>query len=257
MTEIRPVRESEAEDFLRLLCDVFELDFERAHSIFFSEPLFDLHRKWALYEGREMISILTTVPLQFGWGRAIGIAGVATKVDRQREGHAARLLEKVLREADRTGEGPALLFAKETKLYARLGFETIDTVVRANIDANPANGVTDMLSFSEVRGIYDQWASEHPDRLRRDDRRWQFWKWNLRVCTPLPGGYVCHEGRTIRECLHNGSIDHWTLPPDSDWIGTTHMAKLMNIPLREPEVELNFMAYRVPSMPQLFMTDQF
>jgi len=257
MTEIRPVRDSEAEDFLRLLCDVFELDFDRAHGIFFSEPLFDLSRKWALYEGKEMISILTTVPLEFGWGRAIGIAGVATRVDRQREGHAARLVERVLREADRSGEGPALLFAKETKLYARLGFETIDVVVRATIDADEAKGLTDMLTFDQVRSIYDGWASSHPDRLRRDDRRWHYWKWNLRVCTPLPGGYACHEGRTIRECIHDGSVEHWEAPPDSDWIGTTFMARTMNIPLREPETELHFMAYRIPSMPQLFMTDQF
>lgn len=257
MTDIRPVKDFEAEAFLRLLCDVFDLDFERARSIFFNEPLFDLHRKWALFEGNEMISILTTVPLQFGWGPAIGIAGVATRVDRQGEGHGGRLVEKVLRESAKNGESSALLFARDIKLYSRIGFEVIDEVVRAPIDAKPEESMTDLVSFDEVQTIYDAWSAEHPNRLRRDARRWQFWKWNLRLCTPLPGGYVCHEGRTIRECIHREPLDAWVLPPDTEWLGTRFMANQLNLPLKDPKVELNFMAYNLPHTPQLFMTDQF
>ncbi|PNA17660.1 hypothetical protein C1X78_26005, partial [Pseudomonas sp. MPR-R1B] len=89
---------------------------------------FDLDRKWALFEGGEMVSVLTTTPLLFGWGPAIGIAGVATAVNRRREGHAGRLIEQVLRAAARDGEGPALLLAKDVALYERLGFEPIDRV---------------------------------------------------------------------------------------------------------------------------------
>jgi len=257
MTDIRPVRDHEAEDFLRLLCDVFDLDFERARAIFFNEPLYDLHRKWALFEGPEMVSILTTVPLQFGWGRAIGIAGVATRADRQREGHAGRLVEKVLRESAKAGEESALLFARDIKLYSRLGFEVIDEVVRASIDSQPEDGMSDMVSFDEVQALYDAWAEHHPDRLRRDSRRWQFWKWNLRICTPLAGGYLCHEGRTIRECILRHPVDTWRLPPDTDWLGTRFMASQLGIPLKNPEAELNFMAYNLRRTPQIFMTDQF
>lgn len=258
MTEIRPLRGTgEAEEFLQLLCDVFELDFDRAHGIFFNEPMFDLRRKWALFEGPEIVSILTTVPLTFGWGRAIGIAGVATRLDRQREGHAGRLLERVLQESEKAGEGPTLLFARETSLYERVGFKTIDQMVRAPIVAEVDEEMREMLSFDEIQGCYDAWASAHPDRLRRDERRWKFWKWNLRVCTPLPGGYVCHEGKTIRECVMNRPPEKWLLPAGSEWIGTTFMAEQLQIPLTDPELEFHFMAYRLDRMPQLFMTDQF
>jgi hypothetical protein len=60
VTEIRTIHESEGETFLRLMCGVFGLDFNRAYDVFFTEPLFDLDRKWALFEGNEMVSILTT-----------------------------------------------------------------------------------------------------------------------------------------------------------------------------------------------------
>ena len=87
MTEIRPVRPDEAEAFLELLCDVFSLDLNRAYDVFFSEPLFDLDRKWALFEGREMVSILTTTPLIFGWGRAA--MAVASAAGRRWEGSSS------------------------------------------------------------------------------------------------------------------------------------------------------------------------
>ena len=76
MTEIRPIRLDETDTFLQILCDVFGLDFFRAQGLFKEEPLFDLSRKWALFEGDEMVSILTTTPLIFGWGREIGRAHV-------------------------------------------------------------------------------------------------------------------------------------------------------------------------------------
>ena len=80
MTEIRPIRLDETDAFLRILCTVFELDFFRAQGLFREEPLFDIDRKWALFERGEMVSILTTTPLIFGWGKANGIAGVAALI---------------------------------------------------------------------------------------------------------------------------------------------------------------------------------
>jgi GNAT superfamily N-acetyltransferase len=257
MTDIRTIRESEGEAFLQLLCDVFELDFNRAYDIFFTEPMFDLDRKWALFEGPQMVSILTTTPLEFGWGRAIGIAGVATRKDRQGEGHASRLLQRVLRESKRRGEGPALLFAKELALYERNGFESLDRVVRAPLRAVAEDEFAEPMLFEEVQRTYDAWAAAHPDRLRRDERRWNYWKWHYRVCSPFRDGYVCHEPGVLREAVYSVEDGFLPVPHGTDWFGTTLMADHLGLTFETATVELYLMGKDIPGVPQMFMTDQF
>lgn len=256
MTDIRPIHRNEAETFLELLCDVFALDTNRAYEVFFSEPLYDLNRKWALFEGPEMVSILTTTPLRFGWGRAFGVAGVATRKDRQGEGHATKLLQRVLREGERNGEPAALLFARQMGLYERNGFEPLDRVIRATVRTNMDEDGA-ILEGTEMCDIYDQWANAHPDRLRRDAKRWEYWRWNYRVTTAFADGYLCHEAGTLREAIYTGRHASLPLATDSEWLGTTFMADQLELPLENPVVDLYLMGYRVPGIPQLFMTDQF
>lgn len=257
MTEIRPIKESEAEPFLELLCRVFDLDYGRAHSIFFTEPLYDLDRKWALLENGKPVSILTTVPLEFGWGRAIGIAGVATDQRRQGQGLAGRLLEHVMSASSSAGEGGVLLFAKDTRLYERLGFRVVDRVIRGDIAANPETEVPFGLEFDRIRQMYDEWADADINRLRRDDLRWKYWKWNLRVCTPFGDGYLCFEAGVVREVvIRDPSVD-WILPIDSEWLGLESMARRINVELKSMTSDLSLMAHNVPGVPEFFMTDQF
>ena len=198
MTEIRPIRSDEADQFLETLCSVFGLDFNRAHDIFYSEPYFDLDRKWVLFEGREMVSILTTTPLKFGWGNAIGIAGVATQASRRSEGHATRLIDRVIKESERMGEGAALLFAKNTAVYEKCGFEAIDRVVRAPIAVSGISEDVPPMSNADVREVYDRWSHADPSRLLRDEKRWEYWNWHYRVCENWGGGYVLHEPSVLR-----------------------------------------------------------
>lgn len=257
MRDIRPIREHEAKPFLRLLCDVFSLDYHRAESIFFNEPMFNLDRKWALFDGQEMLSILTTVPLEFGWGKAIGIAGVATVESRRREGLGAMLLERALSASAKSGEEAAFLFAKDQRLYERLGFQVIDEVVRAKIDESTNDHHARILTFDDVQRIYNDWAQKSPDRLRRDERRWQYWRWNLRVCTAVNDGYVCVEGGTIRECVANDVPHQWGVGRDTEWFGLASVAEACNLSLRGRKHELHFMGYKCPSPPQMYLTDQF
>lgn len=257
MTEVRTIQRAEAPAFLRLLCEVFELDYDRAEGIFFNEPMFDLRRKWALFDEGSMTSILTTVPLEFGWGKAIGIAGVATRVARQGQGLGESLLKAVLSEAEKQGESSAWLFAKEQGLYSRCGFEVVDEVVRGPLESEGDDSLKDMWSFDEIRNSYDSWAMHDPSRLRRTDQRWKYWKWNLRVCTPFDGGYICHEGKQIRECVVQHRRKPWLFPPDSEWMGLQSMAERMELPLAESVSELYLMGRNVPGVPQMFMTDQF
>lgn len=270
--EIRPIRAGEAESFLRLLCDVFGLDFGRAHRIFFTEPMFDLNRKWGVFEGEEIVSILTNVGLEFGWGKAIGIAGVATRVDRQNEGLASKLLEAVLAQAEKEGETGALLFAKDPTLYEKAGFQIMDQVIRGPIDAAPerasrvsrseirdprSDETFPILDFQQVQNRYDSWSLQNPNRLRRNDRRWGYWRWNLRVCTEFGDGYICTEAGLIRECVVSRPVHSWPLPAGSEWLGLESLANEIGIPLKTREHELHLMARNAPGIPQLFMTDQF
>lgn len=257
MAEIRPITRSEAEQFLRLLCDVFSLDFKLAENIFFNEPLYDLNRKWALFERQRMLSIMTTVPLIFGWGNAIGIAGVATRPDCRGRGLAGRLLERVLAESRAQGETAAFLLAKDARLYERIGFKVLDEVVRGGVrepasDARPA-----VLSFDEVHAAYDAWALRDPRRLRRDDRRWRYWKWNLRICTAVDGGYACLEGDRVRELVADPAPQVWHLGPAVKWLGLRTMAAQAGLDLFDPQFEHLLMGHSAPDVPQMFLTDQF
>lgn len=257
MTDIRPIRSNEAETFLRLMCDVFGLDSGRARDVFFSEPLFDLNRKWALFEGPEMVSILTTSPLIFGWGRAFGIAGVATRHDRQRKGCATKLLEEVIRQSEQLGESGALLFARDLRFYEKNGFEQLDRVIRAPLTTTDDDAPTDCFEFEEVEALYAAWSQAHPDRLRRDEQRWNYWRWHYRICTPFQEGYICFEPHVLREPLYARPVNRLPLPAGTEWFGTCHMAEQLQIPFTNPELELYLVGYNVPGTPQMFMTDQF
>jgi len=257
MTEIRTIREDEGETFLRLMCDSFGLDFERAYDVFFAEPLFDLNRKWALFEGREMVSILTTSPLIFGWGRAFGIAGVATSQNRQGEGHASRLIQRVIVESERRGESGALLFARDLRFYERNDFEPLDRVIRAQVNTVMEEEIPDAFEFEAVAEKYLCWSEGHPDRLRRDERRWNYWRWHYRICMPFQSGYICFEPNVLREPLYEKPVDCLPLPPGTEWFGTAFMADQFEIPLEDPVVDLYLMGRNIPGIPQMFMTDQF
>jgi len=261
VTEIRPIKMSEAEAFLQLLCDVFGLDFNRAYTVFFQEPYFDLQRKWAIFQGTEIISVLTTTPLSFGWGEAFGIAGVATRERYRREGYAARLLEAVIRHYERIGISSAILFAQRTDLYESLGFETIDRVVRAPLPSSllegKSSGEFEVMDPETVRGIYDQWAAAHPDRLRRDELRWKYWNWSYRIAEAVGDGYAVIEPNILREGLYHRTTTALPFPANSEWLGTTFMADQLGLVFERAVIELYMMGKNVPGIPQMFMTDQF
>ena len=258
MREIRPIRTEEADTFLELLCGVFNLDLARAHSIFFTEPLFDLSRKWALFDSGEMVSILTTTPLWFGWGRAYGIAGVATRADRRGQGFASLLLERVFQEAGRMGEGASLLFARDPSVYQMNGYEPIDRVIRAKVASSEAPDLGLTLDNVQVRDVYDHWASLNPARLRRDEPRWRYWLWHYRLCSPFQEGYLCTEPGVLREALYSHPSPGLPLPFGTDWFGTASMTELLQMPLAtEPKFELHLMGRNFRTPPQMFMTDQF
>ena len=225
--------------------------------MFLREPMFELARKWAYFLNGRIESILTTVPLTFGWGNAIGIAGVATRLSSRGSGLANDLLKEVLRQSALRNEGPALLFAKRTELYEAAGFRLMDRVVRAPIESSGGEAIPGVLSMDEVVQIYNDWSLSHPNRLRRGEQRWNYWKWNLRICSPFSSGYLCLEGPLIRECILDDVVPKWPVHQGSEWVGLESMAQRLRIPINDPHFELHLMGHGFDQPPQMFMTDQF
>lgn len=255
--ECRPVRADETDQFLTLLCHVFSLDKERARTVFYSEPFYDLERKWALFVEGEMASILTTTPLRFGWGNAIGIAGVATHPERQTSGHAQRLIEHVLDVAVSRNEAPAVLFAHRSTLYERCGFVELDRVVRGDIRSTGDVVTQPSLDLRDVQTIYNRWSAESDNRLVRDARRWSYWQWVYRTCEPSGRGYVCHEPKLCREAVFPEHETAWPVQPGTEWIGLRSVTRAVGVPLATERDELILMGRGLTRIPELFMTDQF
>ncbi|MBS1723985.1 MAG: GNAT family N-acetyltransferase [Armatimonadetes bacterium] len=257
MTVIRRIQDAESEPFLDLLCTVFQLDMNRARPVFYDPVLFDLTRKWALFHDGQMCSILTTTGLTFGWGRCIGIAGVATVPSHRGKGFGQRLLETVLEHAEREGEGPAMLFAHEQTLYRRLGFRLVDEVVRGPVAADRHVPPSQPLDNREIRSFYETWCAQSPDRLVRTADRWRYWGLACRMCESFLGGYFCAEPGLIREAVCLEPADRWPVSPGTEWYGLRSVTKACQVPIKKPKVELLFMTRQVPGEPQMFMTDQF
>jgi len=247
----------ECDRFLAILCEVFDLDYDLAHGVFFADPGFDPARKWALFIEGEMQTILTTTPLQFGSSHAIGIAGVATLPAARGKGYAERLVSEVCSVSEAQGVSEAILFAKRRGLYEKCGFEVVDELVRGPIATLPTDTVGPALSFSEVEQLYADWSHQDSRRLRRDSHSWAKWKYSLKVCEPMGGGYACLEGTMIREAMTTDQALSWPVPPGAEWYGLRTLTDRIGVPGDLKFADLYLMGRGCPSPPQMFMTDQF
>lgn len=256
--DIRTIERHEAEDFLRLLCSVFSLDIERARTVYYSEPMFDLTRKWALFDRGEMVSICSTSPLEFGWGKGYGIAGVATIKSMRGHGFASQLLNHVHRHAISSQESAAFLFAHDPKLYRNNGFEVIDEVIRGPIVEEEKQRTMPTLEAIEVEKIYAQWAEKHPSRLRRNRNRWNLWNWNMKLAHTPGEGYICIEGQQCREAiLLDQFTGSWPVSVGTEWTGLRSLTEVERVPVLHPIRTLYVMSKCAPDRPQMFLTDQF
>lgn len=257
MIEIRPIREGEERLLVGLLSEVFSLDADRALPLFTSDPMYQRERNWGLFVGGRMVSCLTTRPLEFGWGKAIGIAGVSTLEEARGEGYAARLIERVLKESERAGEGPALLFCIDDRLYSSLGFEPLDRVVTARVRSNGGRPGMEEPSLAAIRERYDAWASRSPERLRRDERRWSYWAWKYRQILPIGDGYASLENDVVREVLAPGIESGMPVPEGTEAFALTYVIDKLDLPFEPLSVEMYLMGRGVPGLVQMFLTDQF
>lgn len=253
----RPIDDSETEEFLSLLCTAFGLEISHARSVFYTDPSYDLARKWALFDGGRIMSILTTSPLEFGWGKAMGIAGVATSPEATRRGLATRLLEAVLEAGEMQGESAAMLFAHREAVYHRTGFRRVEDVLRGEIKVCDFELADAPLSREEVAAHYAAWSQGSPARLRRTENRWNAWNWSFKACEPMGDGYVCIEPLLCREAVVPQALPEWPLAPGTEWVGLTAMTRSLDVPLKNARRDLMVMTRNFPAAPEMFMTDQF
>lgn len=257
--EIRPITEHEVEQFFQLLCEVFNLSAERARPIFFREPSYDLRRKWALFlPGGEMAAILTTTPLHFAWGKAIGIAGVATALQHRRKGLGQQLLESVLCSSEAAGERGAVLFAHQKEVYEKVGFQHTDSVIRALVMQDSETEVLTEISMPEIKQIYADHVRRHPGWLIRDEQRWNLWEWILKPCERWNDGYLCIEHATVREAVAVPAGQPWPLSLPVQWVGLESVTQELGVPtVGKPQTEMMVMTRGFPEPLRMFLTDQF
>lgn len=256
MIEIRTIREDEATQFLEVLCEVFDLDFNRAQGVFFQEPGFDLNRKWALFEAGKMVSILTTSPLQFGVLHGSGIAGVATLPAARGRGFARRLIEASTRAGEFHGESFQMLFARDPALYSEIGFEIVDEVHEGVVARSNEILPEESLPFAEVQARYEAWAKQDPRRLTRTTLRWNLWRWSMRACAEWGEGYVCFEGTQVREVVRRegGPLP---VPERTQWSGLLQTSEHIGVEFEASPTGLFLMTRGLGFVPVMFMTDQF
>lgn len=259
MITVRPILATEADTFFSILCESFELDAHRARPIFFQDPGFDLNHKWALFDGDEMHSILTSTPMEFGFGGATGIAGVATRFESRGQGYAAKLIELVASQFRAGGVDGLLLFATKTKLYESLGFEELDTVVAGPITPDGDDETWRApLETTEVIARYGTWSGSRPEWCVRSPERWKTWSWSARVCEPVGDiGYVCFEGTSVREAIVPEGQRGWPVPQGTEWMGLAGVTQRLQVPATCKSTGTLLLGKSLKTCPGMFLTDQF
>ena len=200
----RAARPADAEAVLETLCAAFDLNAEAARPIFYADPYYDLTHKRVLVTPHEgIVSCLTVVPALLLVGGvpvpAGGIAGVATKPECRRRGHAAALLQATVPALwDELGYPLSLLHPVSAPFYRRFGWETASRTLLWNavpsaLPRHPeaANVRPAAASdWSVICQIQADLTRAETGASVRDDRRWRL------IGLPVPGreAFVYCEG---------------------------------------------------------------
>ena len=139
----RAARPADAEAILETLCAAFDLNAEAAQPIFYADPYYDLsHKRVLVTPSAGLVSCLTVVPALLRVGGvpvpAGGIAGVATRPECRRRGHAAALLEATIPALwNELGYPLSLLHPLSAPFYRRFGWETASRTLRTGMRCRP------------------------------------------------------------------------------------------------------------------------
>ena len=147
-------------------------------------------------EGGEIVGGLIRIPMgqAFG-GRFVpmcGVAGVAIRADRRREGIATEMMRQVLLELWESGAALTTLYASNQPLYRSVGYEQAGahfhgTLRGRDIDIAPEGGKTVMGTSAdrpEIEKLYRECAIHRPGHLDRGPYVW------ARLWHPFDGSQV-------------------------------------------------------------------
>ena len=201
---MRAARPAEAEAVLETLCAAFDLNADAARPIFYADPFYDLtHKRVLVMPPSGLVSCLTIVPalLQVGGVPvpAGGVAGVATRPECRRRGHAAALLEATVPALwDELGYPLSLLHPLSAPFYRRFGWETASRTLRwvavpSSLPRHPEAARVRPAAPSDwpaIQAIQADLTRAETGASVRDGRRWRL------IALPVPGreAFVYDEG---------------------------------------------------------------
>ncbi len=186
LVEIGTVSSHECDEFLRLMCSAFVMEFDAARPIFYADPYFEPSNKFVARINGQIVSCLTVVDRECWIGETVvhvaGIAGVCTRPELRRRGLAGRLITETARVLADRGYAVAALFPTDRQYYRKLGWETVGVELRARIPANDLSGAARPGGVRQVAAedipqiarIYDRAAFGRTMHCLRDDKRWTF-----------------------------------------------------------------------------------
>ena len=205
--EARAARPEEAEAVLQTIALAFDLNADAARPIYRADPYYDLsHKRVLILPGAGVVSCLTVVPLSLRVGGVPvpcgGVAGVATRPDRQGRGHAGALVSATVPALwDELGYPLSLLHAASAPFYRRFGWETATQTwpwaavpgslpqTRASSRVRPAL----VADWPALHRLQDEMTRTHTGACVRDARRWRL------IQLPIPGRetYVVEESQSV------------------------------------------------------------
>ncbi len=177
--------DSQLDEMIALMADVFDLPLEAARSVFYRDPSFRRDHKLVAADEGVVAACLTLV--EDRWtvrcrpvGLA-GIAGVATRPECERRGYASALMMESLGRAASQGIGIVGLVAERPGLYQRLGWRPVDSGVLLS-GAMPGGALPGgfrvrnavLADLPEMADLFDSAARNELLARVRDLRRWRF-----------------------------------------------------------------------------------
>ena len=197
--EARAARPDEAEAVLQTIAAAFDLNADAARPIYRADPYYDLSHKRVLSLPEDgVVSCLTVVPLELRVGgipvSCGGVAGVATRPERQGRGHAGTLVAATVPALwDELGYPLSLLHAASAPFYRRFGWETATEnrpwsavpgslpQARASAQVRPAANA----DWPIIQRLQEELTRHDTGACLRDARRWRL------IHLPIPGRETC------------------------------------------------------------------
>ena len=129
--EIRPVRESELDQMIELMCLVFRPDgHERYRQYMVGDPLYRRDQSRVVVDGGQIVATLRVWDRQIRIGstpvRMGGIGGVCTHPEARGRGHASAMMEDAVRYMREAGYPVSCLFSEVgSRFYHRFGYRSV------------------------------------------------------------------------------------------------------------------------------------